>query len=121
MSSISAARIAGLLETYDFSRITKLIDVGGAHGAMAAAIAKRYAGIRCTCFDLPGAERGALKTFQDSGIADRAISSEVISSRMFLPAPTRISFRPSCTIGAMNNACRSSATAGAAFQIREDF
>ena len=71
MSSISAARIAGLLETYDFSRIAKLVDVGGAHGAMAAAIAKRYPGVRCTCFDLPNAERGALKTFQDNGVADR--------------------------------------------------
>ena len=56
MSSISAARIAGLLESYDFSRITKLVDVGGAHGAMAAAIAKRYPDVRCTCFDLPSAE-----------------------------------------------------------------
>jgi hypothetical protein len=71
MSSISAARIAGVLEVYDFSGITKLVDVGGAHGAMAAAIAKRYSGARCTCFDLPGAEQGALKTFQDSGLADR--------------------------------------------------
>src|SRR5262249_20131004 len=71
MSSISAARIAGVLEAYDFSRTTKLIDVGGAHGAMAAAIAKRYKSIRCTCFDLASAEQGALKTFRDSGVADR--------------------------------------------------
>ena len=71
MSSISAARVAGLLETYDFSGTTKLIDVGGAHGAMAAAIAKRYATIRCTCFDLPNAEQGALKTLGDDGVTDR--------------------------------------------------
>jgi ubiquinone/menaquinone biosynthesis C-methylase UbiE len=71
MSSISAARIAGLLEAYDFSRTTKLVDLGGAHGAMAAAIAKRYPSIRCTCFDLPTAEQGALKTFRDSGVSDR--------------------------------------------------
>src|SRR5215831_17925371 len=71
MSSISAARIASLLEAYDFSRITKLVDVGGAHGAMATAIAKRYPSVCCTCFDLLNAERGALKTFQDNGVADR--------------------------------------------------
>ena len=71
MSSISAARIAGVLDAYDFSAITKLVDVGGAHGAMAAAIAKRYPRVRCTCFDLPSAEQGALKTFRDSGVADR--------------------------------------------------
>ena len=71
MSSISAARIAGLLEAYNFSQIAKLVDLGGAHGAMAAAIAKRYPSIRCTCFDLPSAEQGALKTFRESGVADR--------------------------------------------------
>lgn len=71
MSSISAARIAGLLESYDFSETTKLVDLGGAHGAMAAAIAKRYPNVRCTCFDLPNAEQGALTTFRESGVADR--------------------------------------------------
>ena len=70
MSSISAARTAGLLEVYDFSPVTRLVDVGGAHGAMAAAIAKQYPGIHCTCFDLPHAEQGALKTFRDTGVAD---------------------------------------------------
>ena len=71
MSSISAARTAGLLEAYNFSQITSLVDVGGAHGAMVAAIAKRYPDIRCTCFDLPSAEQGALKTFRDGGVTDR--------------------------------------------------
>jgi predicted O-methyltransferase YrrM len=71
MSSISAARIAGLLEAYDFSGITKLVDVGGAHGALAAAIAKRYPNVRCTCFDLGSAEEGALKTFRDHEVSDR--------------------------------------------------
>lgn len=71
MSSISAARTAGLLEVYDFSPVARLVDVGGAHGAMAAAIAKQYPSIHCTCFDLPSAEQGALKTFRDCGVADR--------------------------------------------------
>ena len=71
MSSISAARTAGILAAYDLSQITRLVDVGGAHGAMVAAIAKRYPNIRCTCADLPSAEQGALKTFRDAGVADR--------------------------------------------------
>src|SRR6266852_1467225 len=65
MSSISAARIAGHLAAYDFSQIAKLVDVGGAHGAMTLAIAKRYPSIRCTCFDLPTAELGAIRTLRD--------------------------------------------------------
>lgn len=71
MSGISAARIAGLLAAYDFSQTSKLVDVGGAHGAMVVAIAKRYPSIHCTCFDLPSAEQGALRAFRDSGILDR--------------------------------------------------
>jgi cyclopropane fatty-acyl-phospholipid synthase-like methyltransferase len=71
LSSISAARTAGVLEAYDLSKISRLVDVGGAHGAMVAAIAKQYPSIRCTCADLPSAEQGALKTFRDNGVADR--------------------------------------------------
>jgi predicted O-methyltransferase YrrM len=71
MSSISAARTAGLLEAYDFGETTRLVDIGGAHGTIAAAVAQRYPTIHCTSFDLPSAEQGALKTFADYGVAER--------------------------------------------------
>jgi predicted O-methyltransferase YrrM len=71
MSSISAARTAGLLEAHDFGGTTRLVDIGGAHGTIAAAVAARYPTIRCTCFDLASAERGALKSFADHGVAER--------------------------------------------------
>ena len=54
-----------------FQRFAKLVDVGGAHGAMTLAIAKRYPSIRYTCFDLPTAELGAIRTFRDRGLEDR--------------------------------------------------
>ena len=85
MSGISAARIAGLLAAYDFSQISKLVDVGGAHGAMAAAIAKRYPSIHCTCFDLPSAEQGALKTFQEGQVSDRC---DFVGGDFFKDAPS---------------------------------
>jgi ubiquinone/menaquinone biosynthesis C-methylase UbiE len=84
MSSISAARIAGLLVAYDFSRTRTLVDVGGAHGAMAAAIAKRYPSIRCTCVDLASAKQGALKMFRDSEVGDRC---EFIGGNFFEDIP----------------------------------
>jgi len=71
MSSISAARIAGLLGAYDFSAAKRLVDVGGAQGLMVASIARQYPSVRCTCFDVPAAAAGALKTFEDRGVADR--------------------------------------------------
>jgi len=54
MSSISAACTAGLLAAYDFSQIAKLIDVGGAHGAMTLAIAKRYPSNSLHLFEAAG-------------------------------------------------------------------
>ena len=71
MSSINVARTVGLLEAYDFEQATWLVDVGGAHGTMVAAIAGRYPRLHCTTFDRPSAEKGALKTFADQGVADR--------------------------------------------------
>jgi precorrin-6B methylase 2 len=71
MSSISAARIAGVVKTYDFSVMSTLVDLGAASGAMAAAIAQRYPELRCICFDLPTAEAGTRQTFRESGVADR--------------------------------------------------
>ena len=71
MSSIGTARVAGVVGGYDFSGMTNLVDLGGAHGAMVAAIAKRYPSLRCTCFDTPSAETGARQTFRDNGVADR--------------------------------------------------
>jgi hypothetical protein len=85
MSSISAARTAGLLEAYDFAGTTRLVDVGGAHGAIAAAVAQRYPTIRCTCFDVPSAEQGALKTFVDAGVADRC---DFVGGDFFEDVPT---------------------------------
>jgi hypothetical protein len=71
MASISTARVAGVVERYDFSGMTNLADLGGAPGTMVAAIAKRYPSLRCTCFDIPSAETGALQTFRENGVADR--------------------------------------------------
>jgi hypothetical protein len=90
MSSINAARTAGLLEAYGFGQANWLVDVGGAHGTMVASIAERYPRLRCTTFDRPGAERGASRTTR-SRIA--ATSSE--ESPPVPPVPMRICFRRS--------------------------
>jgi len=49
MSSISAACIAGLLAAFDFSQIAKLVDVGGAHGALGAITTFRDSGLEVRC------------------------------------------------------------------------
>jgi cyclopropane fatty-acyl-phospholipid synthase-like methyltransferase len=95
MSSVSAARIAGLLEAYDFSGTRKLADVGGAHGAVSAAIAKRYPNIHCTCLDLPTAGQGALKMFRESGVADRC---DFVGGDFFVDVPAGADAYLVCTV-----------------------
>jgi hypothetical protein len=121
MSSISAARTAGLLAAYDFSQVTRLVDVGGAHGSMCAAITKRYASIAARASIYPVRSRARSRPFATAALRINAISSEATSSRMFQPMATYTSFRPSCMIGAMDNACRSFLTVGAAFHVRANF
>jgi SAM-dependent methyltransferase len=95
MSSVSAARIAGLLEAYDFSGIRTLADIGGAHGAVSSAIAKRYPNIHCTCLDLPAAELGALKMFHESGVADRC---NFVEMDFFVDVPAGADAYLVCTV-----------------------
>jgi ubiquinone/menaquinone biosynthesis C-methylase UbiE len=84
MVSVSAPRVAGLLEEYDFSRVKTVVDVGGGSGAMVAAVAKRYPGLHGVSLDLANAEPGARKTFNESGLLDRC---EFIAQDFFQEVP----------------------------------
>jgi tRNA1(Val) A37 N6-methylase TrmN6 len=42
-----------LVERYPWSSIQKMVDVGGSHGSVSIAVAKRYQNIRCVVQDLP--------------------------------------------------------------------
>ncbi len=42
-----------VVQTYDFSQVGSLVDVGGNMGQLVRAIATQYPGIRCTLFDMP--------------------------------------------------------------------
>jgi hypothetical protein len=52
MTTQSKLQNAAILESYDFSGIRTLVDVGGGHGATLAAILARYSEMRGTLFDL---------------------------------------------------------------------
>jgi hypothetical protein len=63
-----------VLRACDFGRITHLMDVGGGSGELIGAIAKQYAYIRGTVFDLPGAlnRRSAIWTAWASVVAPKS-------------------------------------------------
>jgi hypothetical protein len=50
---------AAVAAAYDFSAVRTLVDVGGGHGALLAAVLRRYPAVRGVLFDTPGVAAGA--------------------------------------------------------------
>jgi ubiquinone/menaquinone biosynthesis C-methylase UbiE len=71
MTSISGNEIRALLEAYDFSGFTHVVDVAGGRGHVLAAILERNSKILGTLFDLPHAIAGARKALAGSPVAGR--------------------------------------------------
>ncbi|MFC6882307.1 MULTISPECIES: methyltransferase [Actinomadura] len=63
---------AAALEAYDFSGVRRLVDVGGGHGHLAAALLRRHPGMTATVHDRPQAMAGAGAVLAEAGVADRA-------------------------------------------------
>ena len=59
MTSFSSGTSVAVAEAYDFSRFSKLVDVGGGHGFLLKTILAKAPAARGVVFDLPGAVKGA--------------------------------------------------------------
>lgn len=70
---------------YDFSGITRLVDVGGAHGHLLAMILGQYTKMRGVLFDQPHVVSGAGEFLRDTGLADRI---EVVGGSYFDAVPS---------------------------------
>ncbi|WP_445163868.1 methyltransferase [Mycobacterium sp. Dal123C01] len=71
MTSVSELAIAPVVAGYDFSRYDTIVDVGGGHGRLLAAIleaAPRARGVLC---DLPHVVAGAPAVMAERGVQDR--------------------------------------------------
>lgn len=71
MTSNSAFSSEAVLGGYDFSAISKLVDVGGGHGLLLASILKKYPRVKGILFDVPAIAEGAKALIDSYGIADR--------------------------------------------------
>jgi hypothetical protein len=67
-SRLPAAEVA---RTYDFSRVSRVLDVGGGHGTVLAAILKAHPALEGAVFDLPHHEPNTLTWLAAEGVADR--------------------------------------------------
>ena len=84
MTAFSTLHMTGVLEAYDFSQATQIVDVGGGHGRIIADILKRNPGMHGILFDLPHALAGGQSTISQAGLEDRC---EVISGDFFACVP----------------------------------
>ena len=85
MTAFATLHFTGVPEAYDFSKVTKIVDVGGGHGKMICEILKRNPGMEGILFDLPHAFQGGQRTVALAGLVDRC---EVVSGDFFVSVPT---------------------------------
>lgn len=84
MGSLSGTEIAAILAAYDFSPASTVIDVGGGHGVLLAAILQANPGVRGILFDRPAAVARARGVLESAGIAGRC---EVFGGSFFDAVP----------------------------------
>lgn len=60
------------IESYDLTGIRKVVDIGGAHGHLMAAILAKYPGMQGIVFDQPHVVPGAEQVLRAAGVLDRA-------------------------------------------------
>ena len=73
-----------VLQSYDFSGISHLMDVGGGSGELLGAIAQQHRKLRGTVFDLPRCTETANKHLRQIGVGDRV---EFVAGDFFKAVP----------------------------------
>lgn len=71
MSALSNQANRHLLDAFDFSQLSHLVDAGGGDGTNAIAIAARYPGLDITVFDSPSVCEIAAANIAAAGLTDR--------------------------------------------------
>lgn len=85
MAAYSAAESGPLIEAYDFSRFSRIADVGGGTGRFLAHILAATPKSLGTLLDLPNVLRAAPSLLEESGVADRC---ELVSGSFFDDVPS---------------------------------
>lgn len=71
MSGLQMGNFMLFAQTFDFSKYSTLLDVGGSAGLLSIMVAKHQPHMNCTTFDLAPVEPIAKETIQQFGLADR--------------------------------------------------
>jgi hypothetical protein len=84
MADRARVAVPKIISSYDFSRFTRLVDVGGGNGQLLATILTRAPELRGMVFDQPAGVSDAWDTVWAAGVADRC---EVASGDFFASVP----------------------------------
>jgi tRNA A58 N-methylase Trm61 len=84
MTELTRLVTPAILQSYDFSAITHLMDVGGGSGELLGAIAGQNRQLRGTVFDLPRCAEVASQHLQQIGVSDRV---EFVAGDFFEAVP----------------------------------
>src|SRR5688572_5689427 len=71
MATQTAASSAAILNAYSFAGVREMVDVGGGHGALIAAILRANPEMRGILFDMPEVIATAGPALEKAGVADR--------------------------------------------------
>jgi hypothetical protein len=71
MTSVSELAIASLIAAYDFNPFATIVDIGGGHGRLLAAVLGATQRARGILFDLPQVVAGAPAVLEEQHVADR--------------------------------------------------
>jgi len=84
MTELSAGESAAVLDSYDFSGIGVLADVGGGKGGLLAAILAANPSMRGILLDQPHVVAGAAELLSQAGVADRC---QIVGGSFFESVP----------------------------------
>jgi hypothetical protein len=84
MTSFSGSVSAAVIDAYDFTGITKLVDVGGGHGLFLSSILQKYPQMKGVLFEAPFVAEGAGDAIKERGLTGRC---EVVGGDFFASAP----------------------------------
>ena len=71
MTDFVAQNIRAVIAAYDFTSLSTIVDIGGGHGTLIAAILEASPSSRGVIFDLPAVIEGAAREVKARGLADR--------------------------------------------------
>lgn len=87
MTAISGMAVDPVLASYDFSGMSTVIDVGGAHGAFVSGVVQKYPDAKGVLVDLPHVVAGTRESLAANGLASRI---EVKAGDFFQEVPSGV-------------------------------